>query len=110
MMLKAMKCKPCEGGVLPMKKAQASKYLKGLDGWILAPSSNSIRRKFSFANFKEALDFINKVGTISEKEGHHPDIYLHSWNKVDIKLYTHAIGGLSINDFVVAAKIDAIIG
>jgi 4a-hydroxytetrahydrobiopterin dehydratase len=65
-------------------------------------------REFRFENFKQALDFVNKVGKTAEKEGHHPDIYIYDWKKVRLTLTTHAIGGLSINDFVLASKIDLI--
>ena len=67
----------------------------------------SERREFEFADFKEALAFVNAVGEIAEDEGHHPDIHVH-WNKVTLVLWTHAIGGLSDNDFIVAAKVDRV--
>ncbi|MCI0531753.1 MAG: 4a-hydroxytetrahydrobiopterin dehydratase, partial [candidate division Zixibacteria bacterium] len=67
-----------------------------------------LEQEFAFKNFKEALKFVNACGEIAEADGHHPNLFLHSWNKVKVTLYTHAIDGLSINDFVVAAKIDKI--
>lgn len=102
--LKGRKCKPCEGGTKPMGRKEASKYLKFANGWKL--SSNRILTDRKFRDFNEAIRFVNNVGRIAESEGHHPDIYLHSWNRVRLTLYTHAIKGLSINDFIVAAKIN----
>jgi 4a-hydroxytetrahydrobiopterin dehydratase len=89
-----------------MSKREASKYLKDAKGWKLERSSISINRKFK--NFKEAMNFVKKVGNIAESEGHHPDIFLHDWNQVTLILSTHAINGLSINDFIVAAKVNDI--
>lgn len=100
-------CKPCEGGVAALKPAEYAQYLQAISGWN-ALEEKKIEKDFKFKNFKEALGFINKVGEIAESEGHHPDIYLHNWNKVRLTLSTHAIGGLSINDFILAAKIDAL--
>ena len=65
-----------------------------------------IEKNFAFKNFKDALYFINRIGEVAEEEGHHPDMLLHGWNKVKITLYTHAIGGLSVNDFIIASRID----
>ena len=101
------KCKPCEGGVDPLKKEDLSPYLEQIENWE-ATDAKEIFKNFEFKNFKEALDFVNKAGEIAENEGHHPDIFLHSYKKVKISLSTHAIGGLSENDFIVAAKIDEI--
>ena len=98
------KCKACEGGVDPLKKEEVSSYLDQIQDW--KTKDNEIFKDFEFKNFQEALGFINKVGEIAENEGHHPDIFLHSYKKVKISLSTHAIGGLSENDFIVAAKID----
>lgn len=77
-----------------------------LKDWILSDDAKRISKKYAFKDFKEALAFVNAVGAIAEQEGHHPDIEL-GWGKVSITLTTHAIGGLSQNDFIVAAKIDA---
>ena len=93
-----------------MKMTEAKKYIRIIQGWELARNAKSIERKLVFKDFKHALRFVNNVGAIAEKEGHHPDILLHSWNKVNIRLSTHAIKGLSINDFILAAKIDRISG
>lgn len=89
-----------------MSKAEALKYMKYANGWTL--QKNKIYKSMEFKNFSEAMKFINKVARIAEKEGHHPDILLYGWNKVRFTLSTHAIKGLSINDFILAAKIDSI--
>jgi 4a-hydroxytetrahydrobiopterin dehydratase len=103
-------CVPCEGGVKPFTKKEADEYLKITREWELLPEKPmKIQRKFVFKNFKEALNFVNKVGRLAESEGHHPDLNLHSYKKLDIILYTHAISGLSVNDFIMAAKINQLI-
>ena len=99
-------CKPCEGGVEPLKLDEYGAYLRNeLSGWE-AVNEKKIEKDYKFKNFQEALDFVAKVGQIAEEEGHHPDIFLHNWNKVRLTLTTHAIKGLSENDFIVASKID----
>lgn len=103
------KCVPCEGGVDPIVRADAEALLSHhVPDWKISDTDKSISKKFEFKNFKEALDFVNKVGEIAENEGHHPDIEL-GWGKVKIILTTHAIGGLSQNDFILAAKINHVI-
>jgi 4a-hydroxytetrahydrobiopterin dehydratase len=105
--LSEKKCEPCEGGVDPLTRDQFSVYLEQLPDWqVLA--DKKIEKEFQFKDFPQALDFVNKVGAVAEAEGHHPDIFVHDWNKVKISLWTHAIGGLSINDFVVASKVDRV--
>lgn len=103
--LSKQKCEPCEGGVEPLTREQFSVYLEQVKDWSIIDDSK-MERNLEFKDFVRALDFVNRIGAIAEEEGHHPDISLYSWNKVTISLYTHAIGGLSINDFVVASKID----
>ena len=100
-------CVPCEGGMLPIDKVSAEVLIKNISGWELSPDAKIISKEFTFPDFKTALEFTNKVGTIAETEGHHPDISL-GWGKVKISLSTHAIGGLSGNDFILAAKINEI--
>jgi 4a-hydroxytetrahydrobiopterin dehydratase len=107
--LKNKKCIPCEGDVKPFTKQEADEYLKKVKGWILNSDGKNISKTITFANFKFALGFVNEVGDLAEFEGHHPDINLHNWNKVTMALSTHAIKGLSENDFIMAAKIDQII-
>ena len=105
------KCVPCEGGVLPFDISEIHKYQKKVDGWNILTNEKKIfflNKKFQFKNFLDSLNFVNKVGQISENEGHHPDISF-GWGYVEIKITTHAIEGLSENDFILAAKIDQLI-
>jgi 4a-hydroxytetrahydrobiopterin dehydratase len=102
------KCVPCEGGVLPFDVSEIHKYQKKVDGWDILKNEKKIfylYKKYKFKNFLESQIFINKVGEISENEEHHPDI-LFGWGYAEIKITTHAIEGLSENDFILAAKID----
>ena len=105
MALTDKKCVPCEGGVLPFTNEQAQEYLGQLQGEWEVEDGKKIKRRFRFKDFKEALAFVNKVGEIAETEVHHPDITIN-YNKVTIELMTHSIGGLSENDFILAAKIE----
>jgi 4a-hydroxytetrahydrobiopterin dehydratase len=102
------KCVPCEGGIAPLTKTDAQETMKHVPDWTLDEEGKHIQRTFLFVGFKEAMVFVNRVAEIAEHEGHHPDIDIH-WNKVTLNLWTHAIGGLSTNDFIVAAKIDTLI-
>jgi 4a-hydroxytetrahydrobiopterin dehydratase len=99
------KCVPCEGGTEPLKGEKLSFYTPAAPDWTVVEET-ALQRKFSFKNFKEALVFVDNVGELAESEGHHPDINLHNWNKVTITLSTHAIKGLSENDFIMAVKIN----
>ena len=102
-------CEPCQGGIPPLSEEQIQPYLQSINSsWNVIDNTTKIQRGFEFSNFKEALSFVNSVGQIAENEGHHPNIYLHDYNKVTITLYTHKIGGLHKNDFILAAKIDQI--
>lgn len=101
------KCVACEGGIPPLTRAEAEALRTEIAGWELWADATTISRQYTFKDFKEALAFVNKVGAIAEGDGHHPDIHLTEWNKVRIDLSTHAIHGLSRNDFIIAAKIDA---
>lgn len=98
------KCKPCEGNTPPLKGAQLGEYLGSLQGWEPV-EDRKITKTFKFPDFRKALEFVNRVGELAESQGHHPDIFL-AWGKVKIELSTHAIKGLSENDFIMAAKID----
>ena len=105
--LESKKCVPCEGGTLPLPAVAIDEYQKKLkEPWDY--KNNKISKKFKFKDFKLAIDFVNQVAKIAEDEGHHPDIHVIDYNKVIIELWTHAIGGLSQNDFIMAAKIDEI--
>ena len=105
MTLSNQKCVPCEGGTLPMMLKEAQKYLADLPGWEY--KSDCIAKNYKFKNFVEAMEFVNKVAAIAEEQGHHPNILI-SYNKITLELSTHAIGGLSINDFILASKIEEI--
>ena len=105
------KCVPCEGGVAKLDISEIHKYQKKVDGWNIIKNESEIyllEKKFEFKNFLESQKFINEVGKISEIEGHHPDITF-GWGYAKINISTHAIEGLSENDFILAAKIDQII-
>ncbi len=104
------KCVPCEGGVSAMNLSEIHKYQKKVDGWDVKPNDKKIyclEKNFKFNNFLDSQNFVNKVGEISENEGHHPDI-VFGWGYAKIIITTHAIEGLSENDFILAAKIDKI--
>jgi len=100
------KCAPCEGGVAPLTDAQIGPMLKGLDGW--SREGNTIARTFYFKNYWETMAFVNATAWVSHREDHHPDIAL-GYNQCKVTYVTHAIGGLSENDFICAAKIDALL-
>ena len=101
------KCEPCSGNTPKLNFEEITKNLSQLDQWQVNDNQEMIFKKFTFNNFNKALDFTNKVGTLSNSEGHHPDISL-GWGYCLIMLHTHAIKGLSINDFILASKIDLI--
>jgi 4a-hydroxytetrahydrobiopterin dehydratase len=100
-------CTPCRGGVPPLGEAAAARYLVDLPDWQLADDAKRISRDFRFKNFAQALAFVNEVGAIAEGEGHHPDVSF-GWGYASITLQTHKIDGLHENDFILAAKIDAV--
>lgn len=99
-------CEPCEGGVEPMSPARAEEYLEEVGDWSLVDAPK-ITRSYSFADFVTAIDFVNSVAEVAEDEGHHPNLSI-DYNTVDVTIWTHAIDGLSENDFILAAKIDEI--
>lgn len=92
-----------------MRADEINVLLSQVDGWAADEDFKKIYREFKFNNFKEAMEFVNQVASLAESEGHHPDIYIHHWNKVRLELSTHAIGGLSENDFIMAAKIGSLL-
>ena len=100
------KCIPCEVGGTPMDAKAIAIFSKDLVNWKVI-EEKKISRNFKFKDFKESMRFVNEVADIAEGEGHHPDIHIY-YNKVDIELITHEVGGLTENDFIVAAKIDRI--
>lgn len=100
------KCKPCEGGTPPLVESEVGEFMKKLpEGWRVQ-DGKKLEKEFSFKNFLKAMAFVDRVADVAESEDHHPDIYIH-YNKVRIELWTHAIDGLSENDFIVASKIEA---
>ena len=101
------KCVSCEGGIPALRKKEIENYLAQLQGGWRLSNDKMISKVFSFVNFKHTMDFVNKVADISEQEGHHPVMHVH-FGKLVVEIWTHAIDGLSENDFIMAAKIDAI--
>jgi 4a-hydroxytetrahydrobiopterin dehydratase len=104
----SVRCVPCEGGVPKMTAESARSQLDTLPGWELLDGPDRIRKTWTVKNFAVAMDFFRSVADLSESEGHHPDLHLTAYRNVAIEIWTHAIGGLSINDFILAAKIDRI--
>ncbi len=99
------KCVPCEGGMPAMSDEEARELLAQVLGWRLA--DKKITRQFKFKNFQETMKFVNQVAEIAEQEGHHPDMHVH-WGSVELEFTTHTIGGLSENDFIMAAKVNSL--
>ena len=99
-------CAPCEGGVPPLSAQQIRELLPAVPAWKVTPDGKRIRREWRVRDFATALDFFNRVGQIAEGEDHHPDLHLTGYRNVAIELSTHAVGGLTENDFILAAKID----
>lgn len=109
MNLSTAKCKPCQGGVEPLKGPQLDEYKSKLAGGWEIIEDQHLEKEFKFKDFKQALDFTNNVGRLAEEQNHHPDIYL-AWGKVRVRIWTHKIGGLHENDFILAAHIDQLPG
>ena len=104
-------CIPCRGGIPAFDLTEIHKYLKKVDGWDVKKNKENsffLEKNFKFKNFLESQNFVNKVGDIAEKEGHHPDISF-GWGYVEVKIFTHKINGLVESDFILAAKIDKIL-
>jgi len=106
--LKTHHCVPCEGGTKPLKPEEFEVYHQQVANWKVI-EEKVLEREFEFKNFNEAIEFINHTAKIAEAESHHPDLLLHNYKKVKVALTTHAIRGLSVNDFVVAVKIDELL-
>lgn len=100
------KCVPCEGGVPALNAEDSACLLQEVKDWQI--KEGKLEREIKFKDFKESIEFINKVAELAEEEGHHPDMLLYSWNRVRLSLFTHAIRGLSENDFILARKINNI--
>ncbi|MEK7466682.1 MAG: 4a-hydroxytetrahydrobiopterin dehydratase [Planctomycetota bacterium] len=103
--LNSRSCKPCKKGTPALDSAAAKSLLAELPGDWKITGGTKLEKEFKFPNFKEALAFTNKVGEIAEREGHHPDIHL-GWGRVKLEIWTHSVGGLSDNDFILAAKLE----
>ena len=103
MSLAAKHCRPCEGGTPRLTDAEAARLRAAVSDWTLA--DQRLRRRFVFRDFVAAMAFVNRMAALAESEGHHPDFAVH-YRQVDVEIWTHAIGGLSENDFILAAKID----
>ncbi len=102
-------CVPCGGGMPPLTNDREDELIKQIEGWmLLRDGTHMIQRRFKFADFKKAMEFVNKVANLAETEGHHPDIKI-VYSKVTIDLFTHTVGGLSENDFIVASKINKLV-
>ncbi len=104
--LVAKKCLPCEGGVDACTLDEAKLQLARLDDWQLSHDGQRIRKEWRVKNFIAAMEFFNRCAEVAEADGHHPDLHLEGYRNASIELWTHAIGGLSENDFILAAKID----
>lgn len=101
-------CVPCRGGIPPLSEVEARRLLEGTPDWRLEENGTRLVRRFEFEDFVKAMAFVNRVADIAEEQGHHPDIAIH-WNKVDLVLWTHKIGGLHENDFILAAKVNRLL-
>ena len=106
--LASKSCVPCRGGVAPLSPEEARGLSAAAPGWRLEENATRLTHRFEFQDFVEAMKFVNRVADVAEREGHHPDIAIH-WNKVDLTLWTHKIGGLHENDFIVAAKVNRLL-
>jgi 4a-hydroxytetrahydrobiopterin dehydratase len=103
--LASKECVPCRGGVPPLEGEELATLSKELGEQWKVVEGHHLRREFTFPDFRQALDFTNRIGEIAEKEGHHPDIHL-AWGRVAVEIWTHKIDGLTESDFILAAKID----
>ena len=99
-------CVPCMGGTPPLEGEQLDELSRQLPGWEVV-GGHHLRREFRFANFREALDFVNRVGELAEEQNHHPDVDF-GWGRAGITIFTHKIDGLTESDFVFAAKVDGL--
>ncbi|NOX28220.1 MAG: 4a-hydroxytetrahydrobiopterin dehydratase [Gammaproteobacteria bacterium] len=107
MSLENKACVPCQGGIPPIAEEAARSMMDQVPGWRLADSARKLERGFEFKNFELAMEFANRVGAVSEEEMHHPDITF-GWGYCMVVFYTHKIGGLHENDFIMAAKVSAL--
>jgi len=106
--LRGKRCLPCEGGVPKMTPDEVAAQMSAVPGWEANEDATLIRREWTVKHFAEGLAFLNRIGEVAEEDNHHPDLHLVGYRKVIVELTTHAIDGLSENDFILAAKIDAV--
>ena len=106
--LETKQCVPCEGGVVKYSLADATAQVAALPAWRLIQDGTRICRDWQLKSFRDGIRLINTIGALAEREQHHPDLHLESYRTVRVEIYTHAIGGLSENDFILAAKIDTV--
>jgi 4a-hydroxytetrahydrobiopterin dehydratase len=106
--LAAKRCKPCEGGVAPLTEDRSNALLKTLDDWTISDDGKEIRRTFEFDNYYQVMAFVNGVAWLAHREDHHPDLEV-GYSRCVVRFATHAIGGLSENDFICAAKVDRLL-
>jgi 4a-hydroxytetrahydrobiopterin dehydratase len=99
-------CVPCQGGVPPLDKREIKDLIKELNGWEVV-ENHHLRKAFEFEDFRESLNFVNRIGELAESAGHHPDIFF-GWGHAEVSIWTHKIDGLTESDFVLAARIDAL--
>src|SRR5258708_35793842 len=102
--IQSRQCIPCRGGVPPLQGQDITNLLMELEGWEVV-NQHHLTKTFSFANFREAQQFVNRIGDLAEEQGHHPDICF-GWGRAEITIWTHKIDGLTESDFILAAKID----
>ena len=102
------RCRPCEGGIPALSREEAEATVRNVEGWTLDPDGKRITRSWTVKDFMSAIDFFNQVARIAEAEDHHPDLHLEGYRKVTIALSTHAVKGLTENDFILAAKINEV--
>lgn len=107
--LRTQSCKPCEGGVAALDRAQAQSLAKQISGWTLDDGTPVIQRTFKFKNYYETMAFVNAIAWLSHREDHHPDMEV-GYNRCIVRYSTHAVKGLSENDFICAAKVNALLG
>lgn len=106
---KASKCVPCEGIGSALAPGQVAELAASkTPAWTVSEDAKRLHRSWTRASFPDAMAFVNRVADVAEAEGHHPDIHITDWNRVRIELWTHALGGLTENDFIVAMKVDAV--
>lgn len=106
--LEAKTCGPCKGGVPPMSRDEAQRWLREIPGWELNEEATQVSRSFRFGDFAQAMEFARRVGELAEDEGHHPDVAL-GWGYCVVSFHTHRIHGLHENDYIMAAKVNALL-